>query len=540
MRRFLTAHWPEVLAGIATLGYGACVFGFGLVFRPMENDESVTLQVASLDSVRGVLDAAVNYRHGPPLHYLLVHASLAVRDDVFGLRLPSALLGMTAVALAYGCGRELLGRAEGAVMSVIVATSPMVVHLGQFARGYTAMLSASFLSLWLLLILLRTRQLRWAVAWGAAVVLLAASHPFGLFALLSELILLAVLGLWPLIRARDGSRRALIVTAVALVLGAAALLALRHVYAPLQDKYNVGQGGAVIDPFDWSLWRTLGETWFGTSVALFWLVPTAVALAGVVLLIRAGRRRPALVIGVWLAQPLITLSLLTAASSDFAPQRHLSFLLPGFAAALAYAVVEAGRRLPRGPIIAVAGAVLLLLPGVVAIARDVGSFTPDLRDASISLSEKFGPDDVLLTTAGKAEPTVPARLYGAYATLEAPDGSALSKWPHLGDAVGCTLVNRLHEQRPEPANTWVLLRTQAPDDTVIALRRAGADLVEAHGEYIVARFADPTRDVAGALRGGARAYRAAASVNQPVGDFDHVLADYRLARALEDADICTS
>jgi hypothetical protein len=539
MRRFLTAYWPEVLAGIATLGYGACVFGFGLVFRPLESDESVTLQVASLDSVRGVLDAAVNYRHGPPLHYLLVHASLAVRDDVFGLRLPSALLGMAAVGLAYGFGRELLGRAEGAVMAVIVATSPMVVHLGQFARGYTAMLSASFLSLWLMLILLRTRQFRWAVAWGVSVLLLAGSHPFGLFALFSELILLAVLGLWPLLRDRSGPRRPLIATGVALVLGAAALLALRHVYSPLQDKYDVGQGGRVIDPFSSSLWRALGETWFGTTVALFWFVPAAVALAGVVMLARRDRRA-ALVIAVWLLQPLITLSLLTAASSDFAPQRHLSFMLPGFAAALAYAIVEAARRLPHGPIVATAGAVLLLLPGTVAIARDVDGFNPDLRDASISLADKFGPDDVLLTSAGLAEPTVPARLYGAYATLEAPDGTPLSEWPHLGDAVGCTLVNRLHEQRPEPNAAWVLVRTPAPDESVVALRRAGADLVETHGQYVVARFADPTRDVAGALRDGRRAYRAVRGVSQPVGDFGRVLADYRLAGALERAGICTS
>lgn len=538
MRRFLTAYWPEVLAGLATLGYGACVFGFGLVFRPLENDESVTLQVASLDSVRGVLDAAVNYRHGPPLHYLLVHASLAIRDDVFGLRLPSALLGMAAVGLAFGFGRELLGRVEGAVMSVIVATSPMVVHLGQFARGYTAMLSASLLSLWLLLILLRTKQLRWAVAWGVVVALLAGSHPFGLFALLSELILLAVLGLWPLVRDRGGSRRPLIATAVALVLGSAALLALRHVYAPLQDKYNVGKGGAVIDLVDASLWRTLGETWFGTTVAAFWFVPAGVALAGEVMLVRRNRRA-ALVIAVWLLQPLVTLSLLTTASADFAPQRHLSFMLPGFAAALAYAVAEAGRRLPRGPIVATAGAALLLLPGVVAIARDVGSFTPDLRDASISLADRFGPDDVLLTTAGTAEPTVPARLYGAYATLEAPDGTALSEWPHLGDAIGCTLVNRLHEQRPAPNAAWVLVRTPSPDESVVALRRAGADLVEAHGQYVVARFADPTRDVAGVLADGQRAYRAVRAVSRSVGDFAHVLADYRLARALERASICT-
>ena len=250
-------------------------------------------------------------------------------------------------------------------------------------------------------------------------------------------------------------------------------------------------------------------------------------------------RRAALVIAVWLLQPLITLSLLTAASSDFAPERHLSFMLPGFAAALAYAIVEAGRRLPHGPIVATAGAVLLLLPGTVAIARDVDGFNPDLRDASISLADRFGPDDVLLTSAGLAEPTVPARLYGAYATLEAPDGTPLSEWPHLGDAVGCTLVNRLHEQRPAPNAAWVLVRTPAPDESVVALRRAGADLVEAHGQYVVARFADPTRDVAGALRDGRLAYRAVRGVSQPVGDFGRVLADYRLAGALERAGICT-
>ena len=79
-----------------------------------------------------MLDIAVNYRHGPPLHYLLVHASLVWREDVFGLRLPSALLGILAVALAYGFGRELLGRAGGAVVSVLVAASPAVVRLGQF------------------------------------------------------------------------------------------------------------------------------------------------------------------------------------------------------------------------------------------------------------------------------------------------------------------------------------------------------------------------------------------------------------------------
>ena len=39
------------------------------------------------------------------------------------------------------------------------------------------------------------------------------------------------------------------------------------------------------------------------------------------------------------------------------------------------------------------------------------------------MAARFGPNDVLLTTAGGSEPGVASRLYGAYAVLEAPDSS---------------------------------------------------------------------------------------------------------------------
>jgi uncharacterized membrane protein len=209
MRGFLTARWSVVLGALATIAYGVAVLGFGLVYRPLHNDEGVTLQVASHASAHQVLDVAVNYRHGPPLHYLLVHASLLWRDDMLGMRLPSALLGILTVALAFGFGRELLGRHGGGPVAAIVASSPVVVHLGQFARGYTAMLAGSFASLWLLLVLLRTRQARYIALYGLAALLLAAAHPFGLFALASELVILVVLGIAPLVAARRENRRAL-------------------------------------------------------------------------------------------------------------------------------------------------------------------------------------------------------------------------------------------------------------------------------------------------------------------------------------------
>src|SRR5205085_2877888 len=107
-----------ILATLATVGYAVTVIGFGLVYRPLHNDEGVTLSVAMRDSAADVLDVAIDQRHGPPLHYLAVHASLALRDDMLGLRLPSALFGILAIALAYGFGRELLGRSGGAVLAV--------------------------------------------------------------------------------------------------------------------------------------------------------------------------------------------------------------------------------------------------------------------------------------------------------------------------------------------------------------------------------------------------------------------------------------
>jgi uncharacterized membrane protein len=264
MRAFLTARWAPLTAVIATVAYAVTVIGFGLNYRPLHNDEGVTLSVASRPSAHDVLDVAIDDRHGPPLHYLAVHASLVLRDDMLGLRLPSALFGILAIALAYGFGRELLGRSGGAVLAVLVATIPEVVHLAQFARGYTAMLAASFGSMWLLLLLVRTRRARYLAPYALSALLLVAAHPFGLFALSSEMVLLVVLGLAPLRHGWRSQRRNLIVLSLALGTGLLAMLLLWRVYSQLQPKYGVGQGGAVVDLGSSEFWRRIGDAWTGS------------------------------------------------------------------------------------------------------------------------------------------------------------------------------------------------------------------------------------------------------------------------------------
>src|SRR5262249_33236803 len=158
---------------------------------------------------------------------------------------------------------------------------------------------------------------------------------------------------------------------------------------------------------------------------------------------------------------------------DFAPERHLSFLIPAYDAALASFIVEVGRRAGRrGPWLAVALTGALVVSGVIALGRDVGNFTPDLRNASLYLAGEFGPNDVLLSTGGVPEQGVDARLYGAYAVLESADADPLARWRDVGKETGCDLVRTLGRQ-PLPEGAWVMLRSSDPTQLAARLEAVG-------------------------------------------------------------------
>jgi hypothetical protein len=535
VRALAAERWPGLLGGVAVVGYAVLVVGFGLDFRPLHHDEVVTLHVAGQPSVGDVFHVAIWDRHGPPLHYLIVHASLDWRHDILGLRLPSALFGILAVGLAFGCGRELMGRAGGAAVAIVTAVSPITIHLAQFARGYTAMIACAYGSLWLLLVLVRTGRLRWAVPYALAALLLVASHPFGLFALASELVLLAGLGGHALLTRRRGDRRALVATATGLVLAAGAFLWLRHVYAPLQSKYGVGEGGAVVDLVSRSFWSDLASHVTGSSVPVYWFVVAAAVVAGIVALAFRDRRA-AIVAAVWLVLPLVLLQILTASSEDFAPERHLSFMLPGFAIALAGFALEVGRLPGRRRIAGGIVLALLLIPLLVSGRNDLSNFNADLRDASLGLAADFGPHDILLTTGGIHGPLEDPRLFGAYAVLDAPDETALAHWKTVDAASRCGLIRRLG-QRPYPQRVWLIAATHHPLDVAAALDSAGAT-TSIYGDFVVAVAEPRYTRTRSALFLGTRLWRLVAAGDPGVRDFRRMARLYRFAAHLDSAQLC--
>ena len=535
MRAFLADRWPLLLGAAATVGYAILVIGFGLDFRPLHHDEGVTLNVAERPSAIDVLRTAVDVRHGPPLHYLIVHASLAWRHDILGLRLPSAILGVVAVALAYGCGRELLGRAGGAAVAVVTAATPITIHLAQFARGYTAMIASAYASLWLLLILVRTGQVRWVAPYAVAALLLVASHPFGLFALASELVLLVGFGLRQAVAEWRGNRRALTAASAAMVLATAAFALLRHVYAPLEATYNVGHGPPVVELGSSSFWSDLAGHVSGYDQPPFWAVLGAAVVLGMAAL--AVRNRRALIVAaVWIALPLALLQGLTASSPDFAPERHLSFLMPGYALAVAGFALELGRLVGRRWWITAAVLGALLAPLLVADHNDLSNFNANLRDASLALASQFGPHDILMTTAGQVGPLEDARLLGAYAVLDAPSGSSLSEWHPVDAASRCGLIRRLGQRR-YPERVWLIASTVQTDAVTAALRTMGAS-TQAFGPIVIASAPPPYTNTRSALYLAKSMWRRAAAADPNVRDFRRMARLYRSAARKDSTGVC--
>jgi hypothetical protein len=535
--RILRAHWSPLVALVATLAYAVLVIGFGLDFRPLHNDEGVTLGVASRRSALDVLRVAVDHRHGPPLHYLVVHAALLWRTDILGLRLPSALFGILAVAVSYGFGRELLGRSGGAIVAVVTASSPITIHLGQFARGYTAMIVGAYASAWLMLVLVRTGRARWVVPYALAALMLVSSHPFGLFALLTELVLMAGFAAVRLRNGLAGQRRLAAATAAAIVLGGLALVLLRHLYAPLQHKYGVGSGSPVIDLGSAGFWQRLGDAASGSDHVIFGAALGLATLLGLAALTLRDRRA-AFLAAVWLVLPLVLLSVLTAASNDFAPERHLSFLLPGYAVALAGFAHEVRRRTgPRyGPWIAAAVVAALLAPGWTADHNELADFNANLRNASLFVGGGFGDSDVLATTAGTLAQGEDPRLMGAYAVLAAPSSAPLSRWQHVGSLRGCKLVHRL-DQHSDVNRLWLMLSVPEPGRVGTALRAVGAD-VHGFGTFLVISVVPREPTVLSALSTARYLYRQAVLADPAAYDVRRMVRLYRHAADLEAAGSC--
>jgi len=163
-------YWPWVLIGI-----GLVLRLGGLGDASLWYDEAGSAWMAALPFERMVAATAGDVH--PPAYLALLWAwSRMFGDSTLSLRLPSALMGVVALGLAYYVMRNVLkvSRPVQLVGLAMLATAPFQIYFGQEARMYT-MLEAVVLGAFV-----ASKHRRWFI-YSALVALMAYTHNYGLF-----------------------------------------------------------------------------------------------------------------------------------------------------------------------------------------------------------------------------------------------------------------------------------------------------------------------------------------------------------------------
>ncbi len=320
--------------------------------KPLFVDEAVAGLVGGrpLGEVLGVV---LGDRGGAPAHFVLSGLVLDVHASPDALRWLSVACAVLTVPLAYDLARRLGGATAGVAAATVVAASDMLGVYGSFARMYALYALVGALAADLFVVALGRRTWRWALAAAAGAWLLPAVHPYGVFLLVAEAAVAAVL--W---RGRS-LVPALPVAAVALATLPFALADRR-----LAERFAVGSGsGHALGPVRAA--RYLGHALeeFGGAGGLVFAACALIAAVGAWTLLRERTAVAVVVAGALAGPPILLVLSSTSRSSGLAnlSTRHLVGALPLWAALLGVGLGRLLRARPPGIHVAVLALFALLL-----------------------------------------------------------------------------------------------------------------------------------------------------------------------------------
>jgi hypothetical protein len=383
---WIAERWLWLGVGGVTAAAAAFLFHQLMAWPPHE-DETLALFVGR-DSLPGVVEHVTRDRGGAPLHFLVAWAVAHLGLGLGGLRVASAMFALGSLPLVALLGRRLAGPSVALVATALFASSWLFLFHGVYGRMYSLFLFCSLAcTLALLKALERGGRGRWAL-WILAALLTVATHPYGI-------LLLGGQAAFVLVAHRDRLRDAVLAGGAVLVLGIPFWLT----DLVLADRFDVGVGGGGRklggpEAIARYLWRSAGDTSAG-----WWPVTLAAVLgaaAGVVFLRREARALVLSLFGVTVAAFVLA----RMGGSASPESRHLIFLAPLFAIALATSVVRVGRLAPLLAMVAVTALVVIDVAWAWHRTAPLFEWEPDARqaaraEAEMWLADTSRPDDVL-------------------------------------------------------------------------------------------------------------------------------------------------
>lgn len=246
-------------------------------------DEAFTAVRTLHPSLGATLSSMVHTENSPFLWYVLEWLDYRLLGDgAFALRLPSALVGIATVPVAWGIGRELAGRRAANLCALLVAVGPLFVWYSQEARVYALFAFLGALATWTFLRLLRLADRRSAVWFALVAALCLMTHYFAVF-------LLAPMCVWLLAERRLRRFAPWVVGAIVVVGGALIplLLAQGGHYTQWIGRWTLGERVLAIAQY----WL-LGESGAPLGRGIELLVALPVLIGAGLWLLRALRRPP--------------------------------------------------------------------------------------------------------------------------------------------------------------------------------------------------------------------------------------------------------
>lgn len=126
---------PWLVVAIALVGGGLRLLL--LRTKGLWLDETFSIWMAK-QSVTEMLQWVIKIDQHPPLYYLLLHYWMGrFGDNVYYVRLLSALLGVGTIPVMYLIGKRLSGALVGLAAAVFLAVSPFHIYFAQETRMYT-------------------------------------------------------------------------------------------------------------------------------------------------------------------------------------------------------------------------------------------------------------------------------------------------------------------------------------------------------------------------------------------------------------------
>ena len=507
----LTARWFPL--GVAALTVAAAAFlVHQLLAWPPHEDETLALFVGR-HGLGGLFQVVLEERGGAPLHFLLAWGVAHLGLGLTGLRAVSAVFAVASLPVVALLGARLAGRRPALVATVLVAASWTFLFHGVYGRMYSLFLFTSALSYLALLRALERGDRRSWAGWAFAILATVATHPYAA-------IVLATQGVFVLAARRDRLRQALVAFAAVAVLGIP--FWLTDLVLAGRFEVGVGGGGEKLGgpwPVFVYLWHVLGDFTAG-----WWPVSLLVLAFGAVGL-RLLPRRAVVLTSIVVLVPTLAFLAARLGSATSPETRHLIFVLPFAAVAVAVGILRLGRAAP----VVLAALVVAQVAWAWDKTPPLFEWEPDARqaaraDASAYLASTSRPDDVLFGF----EP-----LYlGAW---ERNEDFPLPVLPRA-DA-NLALSTLLDLERPLGRGVWILDASE-PNNVAPALeielrspQPVEAFEVRRFGPFLVIRTAEPVRTPARYLERAGQAMLVGKALW--IGDADiNLLTIERAARAL--------